>query len=72
MTEPTDKKTHIEEPSDKDRRVIDPVAKPGAREDFFDKSKQHQVGEDFTRGDQLPDPDRNIDWDEIFGSTDEV
>jgi hypothetical protein len=30
--------------------------------------KQHQVGDDFVRGDQLPDLDRNVDWDDIFST----
>ncbi|MBU0537981.1 MAG: hypothetical protein KKF24_05945 [Gammaproteobacteria bacterium] len=68
MTEPTDNKTRTQIDGSSDHPIIDPTEKCGHWNDFFDMNKQHQVGGDFARGDQLPAPDRNVDWDEVFGT----
>ena len=68
MTEPTDNKTRTQIDGSSDHPIIDPTEKRGHWNDFFDMNKQHQVGGDFARGDQLPAPDRNVDWDEVFGT----
>ena len=68
ITKPTDKITRIKIDGSSDHPIIDPTEKRGHWNDFFKLNKQHQIGDDFVRGDQLPDPDRNVDWDEVFGS----
>ena len=70
MTEPTDRETRVKIDGSRDHPIIDPTEKRGHWDNFFDKDNQNQVGDDFVRGDQLPDPDRNVDWDEVFGTQD--
>ena len=70
MTEPSDKKTCIKIDGSSDHPNADPTVKHDHWDDFFDKDSQNQVGEDFSRGDQEPAPDRNVDWDAVFGTRD--
>ncbi len=70
MTKPADKETSIKIDGSTDHPNADPTVKRDHWDDFFDKDNQNQVGEDFSRGDQLPDPDRNVDWDAVFGTQD--
>ncbi|WP_269620636.1 hypothetical protein [Zhongshania sp. BJYM1] len=72
MTEPTDKK-----PLEKLRGSVleyddplQPAAEVGDWDAFFDAATQDQIGEDFVRGDQSPDQDRVVSWDEVFDSED--
>ncbi len=68
MTKPTDKITRIKIDGSSDKSIIDSTKERGHWNDFFDMKKQRQVGDGFVRGDQLPDLDRNVDWDDIFST----
>jgi len=72
MTEPTDKETRVKIDDSSDHPNVDPTVKRSHWDDFFDKDNQNQVGEDFSRGDQEPAPDRNVDWDEVFDIEDDA